>query len=306
MDFKYINDRNITPKNTGIFSSTLTNAGENSPISLLPTNSTPPTRNSTIFNPFEQQLIHRLHLPVFSPSVFAKVSTPNKSQDKFKWTIEDISSLKPADIDDTVSQHVLEEDPQVESLIQQRIEAFFSSEHVIVPSPDNGSINPERLLESMDSDTTPKRFIPHNRKIYSPSSAKSGNATYDTEDQDMMSTSDLHQRLFDFEDQNSSPAISTGMSPIQFSPLSDRLVEELVVGSRFECPISPIAKKPSSIISSPLIRRGSRSACRLDFTQVSMECCEEIEEAAVVPDVDDVKLDEEIYDSEPDFNSLEN
>nr|CAI5824431.1 unnamed protein product [Callosobruchus analis] len=288
MDFKYINDRNVTPngKNKGIFSSTLNGGGENSPFSLLPTYSTPPTRNSSIFNPFEQQLIHRLHLPVFSPSVFAKVSTPNKSQDKFKWTIEDISSLKPADIDDTVSQHVLEEDPQVESLIQQRIEAFFSSEHVIVPSPDTGSAAPERLL---DVDTTPKRSLSSDLVNYSPSPIKDEMSDSEERDHFTMSNSELHQRLFDFQAQNSSPAISTGMSPIQFSPLSDLMSEEFVGGaSRFECPISPIALEPSLNISSPTRRRGSRSACRLDFTQVSMECCEEVEEAvAVVPDVDD-------------------
>ncbi|VEN37005.1 unnamed protein product [Callosobruchus maculatus] len=331
MDFKYINDRNVTPngKNKGIFSSTLNGGGENSPFSLLPSYSTPPTRNSSIFNPFEQQLIHRLHLPVFSPSVFAKVSTPNKSQEKFKWTIEDISSLKPADIDDTVSQHVMEEDPQVESLIQQRIEAFFSSEHVIVPSPDTESAaHPERLLEVIDVNTTPKRSASTSREDYSPSPIKTAtmmdDEMSDIEGQDhlTLSHSELHQRLFDFQEfeqnsrtdmispaQNSSPAISTGMSPIQFSPLSDLMAEEFVGGgnARFECPISPIALEPSLNISSPARRRGSRSACRLDFTQVSMECCEEAEEpVAVVPDVDDAHFTTQpTLDPETDFIHLE-
>lgn len=66
--------------------------------------------------------------------MFAKVSTP-KTDEKFKWTIDDISSLKPADIDEgTISQHVFEEDPHVESLVQQKIDSFFN-EKVIVPSP---------------------------------------------------------------------------------------------------------------------------------------------------------------------------
>ncbi|KAJ8965542.1 hypothetical protein NQ314_004042 [Rhamnusium bicolor] len=71
---------------------------------------------------------------MISPTVFAKVSTP-KTDEKFKWTIDDISSLKPADIDEgTISQHVFEEDPHVESIVQQKIDTFFS-EKVIVPSP---------------------------------------------------------------------------------------------------------------------------------------------------------------------------
>lgn len=66
--------------------------------------------------------------------MFTKISTP-KTDKKFKWTIDDISSLKPADIDEgTISQHVFEEDPHVESLVQQKIDMFFN-EKVIVPSP---------------------------------------------------------------------------------------------------------------------------------------------------------------------------
>nr|CAH7718852.1 unnamed protein product [Callosobruchus chinensis] len=288
MDYKYINDRNVTPTNRGIFSSTLNGGGENSSFSLLPTYSTPPTRNSSITNPFEQQLFHRLHLPMFSPSVFAKVSTPNTSQENFKWNIHEISILKPADIDDTEGQHVSREDPQMESLIQQKIEAFFSSEHVIVYSPDTGSATPQRLLRVVDADSTPKRALSSSRENLSPSPIKDENMSYiEEKDHLSMSNSELHQRLFDFEAKNSSPAISTGMSPIQFSPLSDLMAEEFMGDNeRFECPISPIAQESSFNISSPARRRGSRSACRLDFTQVSMDCYEGAE--AVVPDVGDV------------------
>lgn len=43
--------------------------------------------------------------------------------------------MKPADIDEaTISQHVFEEDPRVESIVQQKIDTFFK-EKVIVPSP---------------------------------------------------------------------------------------------------------------------------------------------------------------------------
>lgn len=70
-----------------------------------------------------------------SPSVFATVTTPNKPDDKFKWSIDEISNLKPADIDEgTISQHVFLQDPHTESLVQQKLEKFFS-EKSIVPSP---------------------------------------------------------------------------------------------------------------------------------------------------------------------------
>lgn len=72
-----------------------------------------------------------------SPNVFVQNSTP-KTDQKFKWTIEDISSLKPADIDETtVSQHVCTtDDPLIQSLVQQKIHTFFSEEE-IAPSPMN-------------------------------------------------------------------------------------------------------------------------------------------------------------------------
>lgn len=63
------------------------------------------------------------------------MSTP-KSEEKFHWTIDEISSLRPADIDEeTISQHVSEHDPHTESVVQKKIETFFSSEEVIAPSP---------------------------------------------------------------------------------------------------------------------------------------------------------------------------
>lgn len=69
----------------------------------------------------------------FRSPLFA-TSSPNV-EDKFKWTIDDISNLKPANIDEaTVSQHVFVCDPQIESLVQQKIEYFFQ-EPQIVPSP---------------------------------------------------------------------------------------------------------------------------------------------------------------------------
>lgn len=86
---------------------------------------------------------------IFSPSVFQQNSTP-KSEKKFKWTIDDISILKPAEIDETtISQHVTTEDPTTEILVQQKIEKFFS-EQAILPSPLNFKI-PNPIIKDCDS-----------------------------------------------------------------------------------------------------------------------------------------------------------
>lgn len=85
------------------------------------------------------------------------MSTP-KSEEKFKWTIDDISSLKPADIDDaTLSQHVHINDPTVESIVQEKIDTFFSNK-VILPSPMTEEVKraPLMAISSPVSSLKPK------------------------------------------------------------------------------------------------------------------------------------------------------
>lgn len=66
--------------------------------------------------------------------MFTTTSSP-KSDEKFKWTIDDISMLKPADIDPTLLQECEEHDSVTELKAQEKINKFFSE--VIVPSPMN-------------------------------------------------------------------------------------------------------------------------------------------------------------------------
>ncbi|XP_076354920.1 uncharacterized protein LOC143249270 [Tachypleus tridentatus] len=87
------------------------------------------------FNPFYIEP-DTLHLPAFSPSVFATVKG-NKSEETkpFRWSIDQLAVLKPADIDETSQQDTYcVEDELVEVRAQQAIEKFFSQKH-IVPSP---------------------------------------------------------------------------------------------------------------------------------------------------------------------------
>lgn len=70
-------------------------------------------------------------------------------ESKFKWTIEEISSLKPADIDETTVElfDPVEPDPQHELMAQASIERFFNEKH-IVPSPFNNAVKSVELLKA--------------------------------------------------------------------------------------------------------------------------------------------------------------
>jgi hypothetical protein len=45
---------------------------------ILPSHTTPPSRQNKVRNPFDAALIKRLHLPIFSPSVFKRVVSPTQ------------------------------------------------------------------------------------------------------------------------------------------------------------------------------------------------------------------------------------
>ena len=45
---------------------------------ILPSHTTPPSKQNKVRNPFDAALIKRLHLPIFSPSVFKRVISPTQ------------------------------------------------------------------------------------------------------------------------------------------------------------------------------------------------------------------------------------
>ncbi|XP_056636304.1 protein aurora borealis [Diorhabda sublineata] len=294
MEFKCVDDKNTTPQSKScVFTS---NNNHDNHFKFLPNFSTPPSKISKIVNPFERRLINRLHLPTFSPSVFGTVSTP-KSEEKFKWTIDDISSLKPADIDEaTISQHVFEEDPLEESMVQQKIDEFFS-EKVIVPSPmvhvarvPLVADNSENLFQSTEtrevceSSTQTVLSLPpvlpaHIEEILKPYFLPIEDQRNVDNITDMKNTS-LFKHLFDFEKDtlssseheslhSISPISGKGTSPIK-TPVEMNRRHSLPF--EMDCSLSPIGRK-----SSP---KGSRSACRLDFSsKMSLDA------SLVVPDI---------------------
>ncbi|KAF2903780.1 hypothetical protein ILUMI_02386 [Ignelater luminosus] len=235
-----------------------------SPFRLLPLASTPPSRVGKIRNPFETQLTERLHQSVFSPSVFNMQST--KTEEKFKWTIEDISSLKPADIDETtVEQFELSHDPELEQTAQANIEKFFSEKH-IVPSPFDAAVKRVALISEstspMKSEKQTTNSVAQTVLTLPPILPK------DVEDalkpyfsytvdqqQDSNRNNSLYRRLFEYDEEQhssssvlTSPAPSCNLSPIEFSPLDENKMQThrnfgspQDVNHMAECNLSPIA-----------------------------------------------------------------
>ncbi|XP_060528994.1 protein aurora borealis isoform X2 [Cylas formicarius] len=311
MDFKHLTkkpEKEMTPKSeVGIFGKRISDGVRacESHFTCVQNFSTPPSRLAKIVNPFENHLLDRLHLPVFSPNVFTQYSTP---QQKFKWTIDDYSILKPADIDEaTLSQHVSTADSHTESLVQQKIDTFFS-EKEIVPSPMNVASKSVPLIKDCEGSIgTPKKSSPTKQYCNGTSQtvltlppvlpkelekALKPFFTY-TEDQQQsnvdreyiqytnISNCPLYRELFEFDDnaqmpgdiqsQLPPPALSTGVSPLQLSPCN---IPELK-----DCTLSPIARNS--------LTRLSKSACRLDFSSKMS-----VDISLIVPDVDNQKNNE--------------
>ena len=63
---------------------------------LLPSHTTPPSKQNKVQNPFDAALIKRLHLLIFSPSVFKRVISPTQDTKQFSWTTEDVTKIQPA------------------------------------------------------------------------------------------------------------------------------------------------------------------------------------------------------------------
>uniref|UniRef100_A0A182MYS8 Protein aurora borealis n=1 Tax=Anopheles dirus TaxID=7168 RepID=A0A182MYS8_9DIPT len=124
---------------------------------LLPVLQTPPSRifKGRIVNPFEPHLVERLHLPMIgSPSLFHRPSTPqNSSLTQFEWTIDEVSSLGPANVEPHETQFLETPDPVAEARVQAAISTYFK-EHSIVPSPIDCPLRKQKIVLSQDSRDT--------------------------------------------------------------------------------------------------------------------------------------------------------
>ncbi|XP_058130187.1 protein aurora borealis [Anopheles ziemanni] len=123
-------------------------------LNLLPVLQTPPSRmlKARVVNPFEPALADRLHLPMIgSPSLFHRPSTPhNSSTSQFEWTIDEVSSLGPANVEVHETQYIETVDPVMEARVQAAISTYFK-EHSIVPSPIDCPLRNQKIVLSKDS-----------------------------------------------------------------------------------------------------------------------------------------------------------
>lgn len=91
----------------------------------------------------------------------------SKSEHKFKWTIDELSSLKPAHIDETtIEQHELtDHDSIVESTAQAHIDYYFRGE--VAPSPfHQQETAPTVLLGDCMSPTMTEKTYHDGNKIF--------------------------------------------------------------------------------------------------------------------------------------------
>ncbi|XP_070153366.1 protein aurora borealis [Polyergus mexicanus] len=112
------------------------NNAQSLPFTGLPSHITPPSKLRKLItrNPFEPDLTNRLHLPVISPTVFAKVSSPMQESPEFKWNIDELARINPAKIEEFPVHQVYSPDPELEVKAQAAIDRFFKQNHII-PSP---------------------------------------------------------------------------------------------------------------------------------------------------------------------------
>ncbi|XP_050453036.1 protein aurora borealis isoform X2 [Cataglyphis hispanica] len=136
------------------------NNAQSLPFTGLSTHITPPSKLRKLItrNPFEPDLINRLHLPVISPTVFTKVSSPVQESPGFKWNIDELAHINPAKIEEFPVHQIYSPDPELEVKAQAAIDRFFKQNHIIhspwdIKQKENKPpLNtPNRLLQNLNS-----------------------------------------------------------------------------------------------------------------------------------------------------------
>ncbi|XP_018363793.1 PREDICTED: protein aurora borealis [Trachymyrmex cornetzi] len=114
------------------------NNAQRLPFAVLPNHITPPSklRKFITKNPFEPDLINRLHLSAISPNLFAKVSSPMQQSPEFTWSIDELARIKPVKIEESPLQQMYSPEPELEIRAQAAIDRFFK-QNQIIPSPWN-------------------------------------------------------------------------------------------------------------------------------------------------------------------------
>lgn len=90
----------------------------------------------------------------FSPSLFHRPNTPQLSSTQFEWTIDEVSSLKPANVEPHETQFQDSPDPDLEARAQLAISSYFKEQQV-VPSPIDCPLRSQRIILSEINGNTP-------------------------------------------------------------------------------------------------------------------------------------------------------
>lgn len=85
-----------------------------------------------------------------SPSLFHRPSTPQLCSTQFEWTIEDVSSLNPANVEVHETQFMSTTDPETEAKAQAAINSYFK-EQIIVPSPIDCVLRNQKIILKDDT-----------------------------------------------------------------------------------------------------------------------------------------------------------
>ncbi|KYQ59044.1 Protein aurora borealis [Trachymyrmex zeteki] len=136
---------------------TYQNNAQRLPFAVLPNHITPPPklRKFITKNPFEPDLINRLHLSAISPTLFAKVSSPMQQSPEFTWNIDELAHMKPVKIEESPIQQMYSPEPELEIRAQAAIDRFFM-QNQIIPSPWDIKQKGNKPFLSLD---TPSRSL---------------------------------------------------------------------------------------------------------------------------------------------------
>ncbi|GFS71912.1 protein aurora borealis [Nephila pilipes] len=177
-------------------------------------------------NPFDVNS-DALYFPACSPSVFATIQRNKTDNGSFRWSIEHLSVLYPADIDET---HIPDSwvDAEQEKKAQKAIDVFFS-QNSIVPSPWSSSPKEDRCeiksrrktrmnvmfrdVQNCDATTQTTLSIPPGLDLmqileqYFTFNEDDNSSKENSREEADLSTSSLRRKLFVTEDECRSPHI---------------------------------------------------------------------------------------------------
>lgn len=91
---------------------------------------------------------------IFSPSLFQRPVSPQMSSTQFEWTIDEVSSLKPANVEPHETQFQDSPNPEFEAKAQLAISSYFK-DNQIVPSPVDCPLRSNRIILSEMNGNTP-------------------------------------------------------------------------------------------------------------------------------------------------------